>query len=276
MKKILLAGQNKYWGTLERATEFWLKLGIKHVMIKWTKDTKFVENGRVQKKEFERFQKLQEEYGTQYHFHPYNLRLGENAISPSLKKYHSILKKLLINLDEQIHQRGLYPLITAHLPAFEKPKGNLKVDKHVALKNGKIFFQDLQLKSRLALEIMHSPYRNQNSPDVALLGYKPEHFRKIIGIKNYGLCIDVGHLNMTKEPLEKFLELPYPIFSVHLHGNDEIRDSHHMADKTNIRNFELVKKMLRKVEGPIVLEIRNYNYSIDDFRRSLELWELEQ
>lgn len=275
MKKILLAGQNKYWGNLEEATEFWLKLGIKHVMIKLTKNTKYIESGKVVEREFERYQKLQEKYNARYHFHPYALSMKEKLIDSSIKAHHQLLKNILTELDEQIYQYGLYPLITAHLPVFEKPDYNLKVDRQVALKNGKSFFQNLNLKSHLALEVMHGPFRNKTENGTALLGYKAEHFREIIGDKNYGLCIDVGHLNLTNEPLEKFLELPYPIFSVHLHGNDGSRDSHHMAYKDNVTNFKLVKKILKNVDGPVVLEVGRYNYSCDNFKRLFELWELK-
>lgn len=274
MGKILLSGHNKYWGTLERATEFWLKLGINHAMIKWTEDTRFIENGQVVEKEFERYQRLQERYGVKYHLHPYELRTNGKLITSALKEFHPILKNLIRELDEKIHQYKLYSLITVHLSVFASHKYNLKVDERVALENGKEFFQNLSLKSKLALEIMHAPYKDLNAPGAGLLGYKAEHFRGIIGDKDYGLCIDVGHLNMVEEPLEKFLELPYPIYSAHLHGNDGTRDEHRMATKTNVKNFKLVKKMLKQVKGPVVLEIRNYGYSKDDFEELFELWGL--
>lgn len=275
MEKILLAGQNKYWGTLEQATEFWLSLGIKHVMIKLTKDTKYIENdGEVIEKQFERFQRLQEKYGVKYHLHPYAMRAEKKLFDFSMNECHSVLKKIFTDLDKNIRQHGLYPLITAHLPVFEKPDYNLKVDKRIALENGKSFFQNLDLKSKLALEVMHGPFKNRLEGGTALLGYKAKHFREIIGSKNYGLCIDVGHLNLAEEPLEKFLELTYPIYSAHLHGNGGTWDSHHMATKDNVKNSEVVKKMLKKVQGPVVLEVQNYDYSKKDFDQFFELWEL--
>lgn len=275
MKKILLAGQNNYWGTLEQATEFWLSLEINHVMIKLTRDTRYIENGKVVEAEFERYQKLQKKYGVKYHFHPYAIRTGKKLFDFSIKARHPVLKKIFMNLDENIQQYGLYTLITAHLPVFEKPDYNLKIDKQIALENGKEFFQGLNLKSRLALEVMHEPFRNKFEGGTALLGYRAEHFQKIIGNKNYGLCIDIGHLNLAEEPLEKFLELSYPIYSAHLHGNDGMRDEHRMASRKNVKNFELVKKMLKMVQGPVAIEVRNYNYSVDDFERLFDLWELK-
>lgn len=276
MKKILLSGQNKHWGNLEETTEFWLSLGINHVMIKVTEDTRYIENGRVAEKEFERFQALQEKYGVKYHLHPYDIKTDRGLLDLSLKKNHPIFKEILIKLDEKILQHNLYPLITLHLPKFSDARYNLKVSEQMALQNGKDFFQSLNLKSKIALETMHNPHRNVNESSTALLGYKAEHFRKIIGTKNYGLCVDVGHLNMAEESLEKFLELPCPIFSVHLHGNNGMRDEHKMADKNNVKNFELVRKMLKKVNGPVVLEVRNYDYSLRDFEYLFELWELNQ
>lgn len=278
MGKILLAGRNNHcWGrSLEEITEFWLTLGIRHVMIALTADNaRYIENGQVIEKQFEQFQRLQEEYDVKYHLHPYAIRTGKRLFDFSIRECHPVLRKILIGLDEKIHQYKLYPLITVHLPVFEKPDYNLKVDKQIALENGKSFFQNLDLKSRLAMEIMHGPHKNKREGGVALLGYKAKHFREIIGDKNYGLCIDVGHLNLADEPLEKFLELPYPIYSVHLHGNDGTTDEHAMPTKGNVRNVEAVKKMLSMIDGPVVLEIRNHNYSLDDFKRLFEFWELK-
>lgn len=276
MGKILIAGQNKQWGTLEQATKFWLKLGIKHVMINKEKDTMFIENGRVVEQQFKKFQELQEEHGVKYHLHSYYTKVDGRAISISLAEHHSRLIEFFTELDEKIDQYNLYPLIIVHPPVFENPKYNIKVDKAVALENGIEFFtrlSSMNLKSKIALETMPNPFKNLNYPNIAILGYKADHFQKMIWDKNYGLCIDIGHLNLAKELLEKFLE--FPIFSVHLHGNDRIRDEHKMATKDNVKNFEGTKKMLKNVKGPVTLEVRGiYNYSANDFDRLFELWEL--
>ncbi len=280
MKKILLAGHNhkSFFGTLEQSTEFWLDLGINHVMIRKTADTRFIENGKLVRKQFERFQKLQEKYGVKYHLHFYYTKVSGCALDISLVDYHPLLVELFIELDEKICEYNLYPLINIHPPILEKQKHKIKVDKRTAIKNGKEFFEKLSsmnLKTKIAIETTSDPYKDKKHPGVVLLGYKAKHFQKIIGDKNYGLCIDVGHLNMADEPLERFLELTYPIYSVHLHGNNGIRDDHEMATEDNIKNFETTRKMLKKVEGPVVLEILNRNYSRDDFESLFDLWGLK-
>lgn len=275
MGKILLAGQSKRWGNLEQATEFWLRLGINHLMIKVSKDTPYIKNGEVVEKQFERYQRLQEKYGVKYHLHPYDLKTDGQLLDFSLEQCHSFLHEIFVELDKKIHQYNLYPLITVHPPKFNDPRYNLEINEEIALKNGIEFFERLgsmNLKSKIAIETIHDPYRNSG---FALLGYRAGHFQEIIGDKNYGLCFDVGHLNLAKEPLEKFLELPYPIFSVHLHGNDGTGDKHQMATKSNVKNFEATKKMLKEVKGPVVIEIENHGYTPDDFKRLFELWELK-
>lgn len=267
---MLLAVQNKYWGTLEEATQFWSNLGINHLMIKPVGDFQLLNrDGEIIEENFKRLARLQEKYRVRYHLHPYNLVVNGVYLTPSLKRAQPILRRVLVDLDQKIFEYGLYPLITLHLGRFGHPEYAFDLDEKSALESSVGFFQNLNLKSRLALETMHDPYRN---PGHAMLGYKAEHFLKSIPDKNLGLCIDTGHVKMAKEPLEKFLELPYPIYSVHLNGNDGTGDQHQLPTRENVGDFEQVVRALKKCEGPIVFEIRNDNYSSEELGRCIDFW----
>lgn len=267
---MLLAAQNKYWGTVEKATQFWLRLGINHLMIKRKGEIRLIDqNGRVVEEDFKKLHQLQEKYNVKYHLHPYDLVLGNLYITSSVRNAQPALNRILTNLDEKIYEYELYPLITIHLPRFDHPKYSFDLDDKAALKNGVDFFKNLELKSKLALETMHDPYRN---PGHALLGYKAEHFLKLIRDKNFGVCIDTGHLRMAEEPLEKFLELPYPIPSVHLNGNNGTKDQHQLPIRENVGDFKKVVEALKRCKGPIVFEIRNFGYSERELKKCINFW----
>ncbi len=267
---MILAAQNKYWGTLEKATQFWLDLEVNHLMIKRGKDIELIDQeGKIVEEDFKKLSKLHDKYGVKFHIHPYNLILKNHYMTPSLRDSQPMLYEILINLDEKIHEYGLYPLITIHLPRFDHPKYHFGLDETIALENSHNFFKTLRLKSRLALETMHDPYRN---PGHALLGYKAEHFTKLIGDRDFGLCIDTGHLKMAEESYEKFLKLPYPIYSVHLNGNDGTKDQHQLPTKENIGDFANVAEVLKRCEGPIVFEAADYNYSKNEIKECINFW----
>ncbi len=268
---MLLAGQNKYWGTIEEATEFWLGLGINLIMVKRTEDMQLLDqDGRVIEEDFKKLHKLQKEYNVKYQLHPYNLFFNNTFITPSLKNTQPILNQILTDLDKRIQGYDFYPLLTFHLPRIDHPEHHLGLDEKTALENSINFFQDLNLKTKLALETMHDPYKGISGH--VLLGYKAEHFLKLIGNKKFGLCIDTGHLKMAKEPLEKFLELPYPLYSVHLNGTDGTGDKHFLPTEENTGDLKGVVRAMKKCQGPIVFEVRSYNYSKDEVKKCINFW----
>ncbi|MBW3001517.1 sugar phosphate isomerase/epimerase [Candidatus Woesearchaeota archaeon] len=275
---MLWAGQNKHWGNIEEGTQFWLELGINHVMVKDYQDTPLItREGELQLDTFEKLRKLQEKYKVKYHFHPCNLVAKKTYLTPAIKEAQPILKGFLKDLDTIISDHGFYPLITLHLPFITHQRYKIDIDEKSALELSVDFYQDLDLKSRLALETMHDPYKNKKKPNNNLLGYKPEHFTKIIGEKNtqkknIGLCIDTGHHNMTETPTQDFLELPYPIYSVHLNGNNWEEDEHALPNYLSVRDFKATIKAIKKCEGPIVLEIKRNNYSKNQIKECLDYW----
>jgi len=271
MQKIL-AGQNKYWGTLEEATKTWLDVGIDHLMVKKLEDTPFVnQNGELIYETFKKLGKMQEEYGVSYLLHPYNnfVQIGNRRFNTdSLSKpVVPIYRKMLEDMDNQIQENGLYQLITLHLPVLDYPGSNEKKSEKEGLKIGREFFQTLELESDLALETMPDAYK---APGYSVLGFKPQHFVELIGDRDFGLCIDTGHQFMAEEPLKNFLGLPYPVLSVHYNSWVGDTDSHHIPNKQNMREVELVEGLLKSVKGPIVFEIRNYDYSEEELRRLIE------
>ena len=272
---MLWAGQNKNWGSIEEATRTWKEAGVGHVMVKHFQDVRLIdEHGSLVEETIKKLSRLQKEFGVEYHFHPYNLKIKNSILTPTIKETRPVLKKFLQDLDRHISKHGFYPLITLHLPVIKHPKYSVDVDEEKALGISRDFFQDLNLESKLALETMHAPRRNSREPNVALLGYKPEHFTKTIGEKKYGLCIDTGHQNLMNEETQSFLELLYPIHSVHLHGNDWHEDSHIMPTKFNVRDLTGALEAIRKCKGPVVLELNKHyiNYSKEDIRAGIDLW----
>lgn len=270
---MLFAGQNNYWGKLEDSTKLWLAIGIKHVMIKPKYDTPLIEkDGKLREEDFKRMGEMQKKYNVKYHIHPYNLVVKNRFMTPADKNTHSEYKKILQEFDEYIQKYSLYPLITIHPGAYVRPENNLNLDENTALENAAEFFQNLKLKSKIAVENMFDPYRNGNH---LYLGYKAQHFRDIIKDKNIGLCLDTGHLVMQKEPIGRYLKLPYPIYSMHLNGNDAKKDIHFAPSKDNIVDFVDIVKAMRKCEGPIVLEVANHDnrYAKEDLEKCYEFWE---
>jgi hypothetical protein len=268
-------GQNKYWGNLEEAVETWLKVGIKHIMVKPTSDLPLITSqGNVRKKDFEKLSELQRKYEVLFHLHPYNLVAKNIFLTPSLPKAQPLFEEILLDFDEMIHQYELLPLLTLHLPRFDHPRYEKqfgRMDEATALKNSSEFFQTLELNHcKLALETMHDPYKN---PGHALLGYKAIHFRYLIKDKNFGICIDTGHSKMAKEQLKEVLRLSYPIYSVHLNGNDGSHDQHALPARENVGNFKDVTKCLKACQGPIVLEVRDYRNSLDQVKKCINFWQ---
>ncbi len=258
----MIGAQIKYWGRIEDATKFWSELGINYLLVKQQDDMIFIKpNGKIDEENFKRLGKLQKEYGVKYEVHPYHLFV-RNKLLDFLSDEESkiIFKKILEEIDRRIIEEELAPLITIHPPEYSNPNYKYRQTEEEALKAGKDFFRKLELQSSLALETMHDPYRN---PGFALIGYRSKDFVDLIGDKSFGICLDTGHLNLAKEPLENFLKLPYKILSIHLHGNDGNSDKHEIPTKRNVKNWELIEKMLKKVSCPVILEIRNYNYSRD-------------
>jgi sugar phosphate isomerase/epimerase len=260
---MILGCQNKHWGNIEEATKFWLELGIDHLMVKNAENIPLINaKGEIRYEDFRKLGRLQDEYGVKYHLHPYRFfvkrRNDEILLDTLSNDARTLYKNIIKEIDNQIQENGLYPLIVFHLTTLDDPELPYKQTEEMGLKQAKEFFQSLDLKSNIALETMHDPYRN---PGYWLLGYKANHFLEIIGDRKFGICIDTGHLFMAEEPLRKFLELPYPILSIHYNGCDGKSDSHHLPTKDNIKDAELVEKLLKSVKGPIILEIRNYGYS---------------
>ncbi len=265
----MIAGQNKHHGnTTEEAIKKWSDLGVNHLMIKRTSHLPLIKsNGEVRVEDFKTLGKLQKIYGVEFHIHPYDLYTiinSEKILLDTLSNVAKpIYKKMLEGIDEQIHKFDLYPLIVAHLPVLKYPDIEQVQSEEVALDAAKKVFQDLELESSLALETMHDPYRN---PGRHLLGYQIEHFTEIIGDRNFGICIDTGHLTLSEESVNKYLELPFPVLCVHLNGNAGKRDDHHIATRNNIKDSEVIEDLLKTVDGPIVLEIGNHDYSEEEIR----------
>ncbi len=277
MDRKIFAGQNKYFGeTVKEVTEFWLDLGINHIMIKQTKDMLLVMGDETVEKDFQKLTTLQEEYGVVYHLHLYDLKSsGKRKTSENNQAgFDKILIRLdhLLLLDSMIFKYGLYPLITIHPAKFGDPSWDYDVDEEIVWKKNLEFFKELNLDSKLALETMHDPDRN---PGYKLLGYKAEHFENILNKNNsldLGLCIDTGHSKMAEEPLSNIIKLPCPIYSVHLNGNDGSADQHHLPTFDNVGDFQAVIKALRRCQGPIVLEIGNHNYSKEEIKECIQFW----
>lgn len=264
----IFAGQNKNWGTVEEATETWLRLGIDHLMIKQTPDLSLVDSdGQVKEEDFEKLAELQEKYGVRYHLHPYDLN-SEVLID----------QDLLLQFDRMVQKYGLYPLITIHLARYSHPKYGAQMDEGEALLKSETFFQNLELNCKLALETMHDPGRN---PGYSLLGYKSSHFMTLLnGRDDLGLCLDFGHMKMAEEYSMTFLNLPFEILSLHVETNDESKDCHWPLTRENVGKDEvLLREAIKFCRGPIVIETKpekglaEVKKSID-FCRELASWEV--
>lgn len=252
---MILAGQNATWGkNLKQATQFWKRLNISHIMVKWSQELPFLNNsGKANENTFKKLGNYQKQFGVKYHIHPYDLSLRSIYLTPSFPKAKPILKQLLQQFDKLIYRYNLYPIIILHCPRMGKDSIGFKITHKQALKKTGNFYQNLNLKSQLVLETMHDPYRN---PGHALLGYKPEHFKQLIGNENIGVCIDTGHLNMSKAGIKPFLNLPYNIHSLHINGNYKDKDSHLIPTSKTLDEYNLLHTLLNKCKGPAVFEIK--------------------
>jgi sugar phosphate isomerase/epimerase len=276
--KIMWSGQSKHWGKLEEATKLWADLGMKYIMVKHTLDSPLLDiAGDLEKHTFEKLSSLQKEFGVNYHFHPFDIKVKGQFLTTSKPGDRKVISNLLQGLDQMIDKYGFYPLITLHLPFFWSPKRQIKIPEPDALKQSIDFYSQFDLKAKVAFETMHSPYSNENGVSAAI-GYKAEHFINVLGDnrKGYGICIDTGHENLSCDNTRKILDLPYRVFSMHLHGNRKCEDSHELPTRQNIRDYDATLAAIKKCTGPIVLEIRDYGYSKDDIRKCMEDWEKAQ
>jgi len=274
---MIWAAQNKYWGKIEEATKLWRSLGIQHIMVKNDSKNNFRlinTDGSMPIENYKALSKLQQEHGVQYHFHPYNLAVHDKIIThpdeENLPKFRGFLK----DLDNIISDYNFYPLITLHLPFTINLKYNISLSEQEAMSMGEALFSGLELKSKVALENMYTPGRNQRDMEIFLLGYSPEHFAKVIGNnKNIGLCIDIGHANLCEKPTSEFLESPYPVYSVHLHGNDWRGDWHLMPNAKSVKDVPGTISAIKKCQGPVVLEIVDRTLRKEDIIECMQYWQ---
>lgn len=264
----MLGGQNKYCGkTIDDAINYWNGLGVYHIMVKSTNGFPLVKNGKVHVESFKKLERLQnEDDRLSFHLHPYNIKIERNGQKILLdflsENTAGDYKKLLEGLDEQIQTRGLYPNMDLHISVLKAPPNYGPRNEERGLYLAERFFQDLDLETNVSLETMHGPDKN---PGYRGLGDKPEHFERIIGdrTKDYKICIDTGHHGISEHSAKEFLKLPYEIGSIHHHGNDGNRDQHLLPNRNNVRDFDCVEGLIRKFDGPVVLEIkRNDNYRV--------------
>jgi hypothetical protein len=271
--RILWSGQNSHWGGLEAATKTWADLGMKTVMIRQTPESALLSNnGELVEPTFEKLARLQKEFGVQYHFHPFDLEVKGKFLTLATPEERKITKGFLTRLDQMIDKYSFYPLITLHLPFFVRPKQGILIDEKEALNQAISFYQDLDLKANVALETMHGPFMNGDS-GTALLGYRASQFIGIIGKKDMGLCIDTGHSNLSATPTRRYLTLPYPIYSIHLQGNDLHSDQHVLPSYLSVRDYNATIEAIKKCRGPVVLEVRNHSYSKNEIRDHIDMWD---
>jgi sugar phosphate isomerase/epimerase len=271
--KILWSGQNGRWGELEEATRAWTDMGMKSIMIRQIPSSMLLSNtGELVEPTFQELSKLQKEFGVKYHFHPFDLEVKGKFLTLSTPEERKVMKYFLTELDQRIEKYSFYPLINLHLPFFVRPKQDIKIGEKEALSQAIDFYQDLDLKANVAIETMHDPFMNGES-GTAILGYKASQFREIIGKKNIGLCIDTGHINLSAEPTRIYLALPYPIHSIHLHGNNLHNDQHQLPIYLNVMDYNATIDAIKKCTGPVVLEIGSDASSRKGILDCIDYWQ---
>jgi sugar phosphate isomerase/epimerase len=268
---MILSGQNRFWGdTIEESTRYWQDLGINHVMVKKTWDIHFfTPEGKIIEEEFRKLGRLQNEYGVEYHVHPYTIKLSDGYFLDSFSDAtKDRFERAIRDLDRAVQENGLYPLITLHSPMLDYTGSNEKQSEEKAIGNAKDLFRNLDVRTPIDLETVNDPYAANDG--WGFIGNKPRHFTEIIGKGKYTMCVDTGHLNMNSEPMTKFLELGIPVTSVHFHGNSCRSDEHVMPTKENLKNYSTIESFLKTYDGILVFEIRNAGYSKEDVLRLIE------
>ncbi len=264
---MILAAQNKHWGTLEEATRFWAELGIDHIMIKRSQDVQLVsKKGDVLEEEFAKLKKLKEEYGTEFHVHPYGIYVNNTRLSLVDNDIATVFKRVIKGIDEMMQKYGLYPLITLHCTAFDG-RNKDGFGEEAALAKSQEFFNGLKIGCQIALENMHHPYVGSKN---ALIGYKSEHLRKIIDVSDVGVCLDTGHFNLAEEQISSFLE--FPVYSMHIEGNNGEVDQHLLPTKETVSRLEDVVAAAKSCRGPIVIEVANHGYTRKEIVKCIDFW----
>jgi len=267
----LVGGQLYYYGNgnLLEAAKFWKDLGADIIMLKPHKYSDFFINNfsEINPKYLEILKKIRQ-MNLQVLLHPEHIKWDKICLEPSDPVTWDNLIKATISLMWIVKELNLYPEICFGPPAFAYPPYKImdksEITEKLALENSKKFFTELAGKIRgegvkISLETMHDPGRNF-TPDgrpFKLLCYRPKHFKSLIG-KNknvYNLCVDVGHVMLSKTSLEEYLSLPYQITTLHLHGNKGLKDEHALLTKANAP--QMTEKLLEVSSGPIILELRN-------------------
>jgi len=88
-----------------------------------------------------------------------------------------------------------------------------------------------------------------------------------MGSENFGLCVDVGHINLfSRIPLQEWLQIVRPfIKEMHIHDNDGSGDDHLPIGDGNL-DFDTVFKMSEGLDCVYTIEA----HTVENARKSLE------
>lgn len=84
-----------------------------------------------------------------------------------------------------------------------------------------------------------------------------------------GLCLDVGHANLTETPLEEWISTMTPwLRHVHLHNNDGRTDQHEELDRGVIPVVKILEQLEKCCpEATVTLEVRGGEASLNFLRK---------
>jgi len=111
---------------------------------------------------------------------------------------------------------------------------------------------DYSMKSNIKIALENAP--NQYSTTLKILDIVKKYHSKSLG-----MCLDLGHANVSEDPVKAIKKASGHIFSIHASDNDGTEDSHLSPFQGKIK-WKSVRDTLfyEEYDGPFMLELRNY------------------
>ncbi len=237
-------------GTTRHATDeefsFWSYLGVDFMQLSPPYDFFFDED------EISRVLELKDSYGLSLLVHP--RPDGDIFYTAANPAAHESMFQALDVIRNLIKSEKLINKVIMHLSTYVNPEKDYPTFTVEEARTNSIPFYDEIKKMNditFVLENVYPPGINWEE-----LGCEIEHFNLFNFRKDYELCLDTGHLNMSHMSIQDFASLPYPITCFHLQGNNGREDQHRPVTRSNFKQWQELERILSD-DKYMILEVKN-------------------
>ncbi len=244
---------NLPWPVMSKANaEKWVDAGVDGIMLV------------LPFHEFDRYSEIAEEItgemGIRCFLHLFEMNgEGDNfeVYTMSDPKNHEMILKGLEKTGELLRKRNFDREVVMHAPWFYIPKR--KIDGKAKLSEMELFANSKPVLERMR-EIKGIDFAIENMPaspagkQGIIYGRNLEQLKKICG-NDFGMCIDVGHAQISETSVEEYIDSGIPVLCAHIHGNGGVEDEHKLPYKEYVDDKGGVGRLL-EMDIPISIEIK--------------------